>query len=94
MERIKMGGEDRRSIEMRYCEALESEVDRLRMLGYVSKARFSTGQAVLQWWAPWFKDQLPAREHYKKKNRPAWYFAEIMSPPELVRDILYCGIFG
>ena len=48
----------------------------------IPPAAFSCGQSVLQWWAPWMKDALETPQNYNRKNRPAWFSAEIAS---------YCG---
>jgi len=45
-------------------------------------AAFMCGQSVLQWWAPWMKDASETPPHYNRKNRLAWFSAEIAS---------YCG---
>jgi len=48
----------------------------------IPAAAFMCGQSVLQWWAPWMKDAPETPPHYNRKNRPAWFSAEILS---------YCG---
>jgi len=48
----------------------------------IPPALFKCGQAVLQWWASWMKDAPETPSHYNKKNRPAWFSAEVAS---------YCG---
>ena len=48
----------------------------------IPPAAFKCGQSVLQWWAPWMKDAPKTPAHYNRKNRPAWFNAEICS---------YCG---
>ena len=60
--------------ELRRYRALELRVEIL--------ALFKCGQSVLQWWAPWMKDATVTPIHYNRKNRPAWFSAEIAS---------YCG---
>jgi hypothetical protein len=39
---------------------------------------FRPGQSVLHWWASWMKDGT-APSQYKKKQRPAWFSAEIVN---------------
>ena len=48
----------------------------------IPTAAFMCGQPVLQWWASWMKDASKTPRHYNRKNRPAWFSAEIVS---------YCG---
>ena len=48
----------------------------------IPPALFKCGQSVLQWWASWMKDASKTPRHYNRKNRPAWFSAEIAS---------YCG---
>ena len=48
----------------------------------IPTAAFKCGQPVLQWWASWMKDASKTPRHYNRKNRPAWFSAEIVS---------YCG---
>ena len=43
---------------------------------------FMCGRSVLPWWAPWMKDASETPPHYNRKNRLAWFSAEIAS---------YCG---
>ena len=45
----------------------------------IPPAVFKCGQSVLQWWAPWMKDAAATPGHYKHKNRPAWFSAEVTS---------------
>ena len=40
------------------------------------------GQSVLQWWARWMKDASETPRRFNRRNRPAWFSAEIAS---------YCG---
>ena len=61
--------------ELRRYRALELHVELLPAL-------FKCGQPVLQWWASWFKDAEETPASYNKKNRPAWFIAEVTS---------YCG---
>ena len=53
-------------------------------------AAFMCGQSVLQWWAPWMKDAPETPPHYNRKNRPAWFSAEIASYCRY-GDIKYAG---
>ena len=46
------------------------------------KPKFREGQSVIQYWASWFSKAKGPIDQYNKKNRPAWYFADINS---------YCG---
>ena len=45
----------------------------------IPPALFKCGQSVLQWWAPWMKDAEETPASYNKKNRPAWFSAEVCS---------------
>ena len=38
---------------------------------------FKNGQSVCQWWASWMKGALAPPESYNKKQRPAWFSAEV-----------------
>jgi hypothetical protein len=59
-----------------------------------SPAKFATGQSVLQWWAMWFANcpfgEAP-KQISKKKGRPSWYSAEIISYSGRM-DIIYAGV--
>ena len=48
------------------------------------------GQSVLQWWAPWMKDAPETPRHYNRRNRPAWFSAEIADYYRY-GDIKYAG---
>ena len=58
-----------------------------------SKSLFATGQSVLNWWAPWFKDCGPGQhpKTYAKKKRPLWYNSEIASEIGWRDDVPYAG---
>ena len=56
----------------------------------IPPARFMCGQSVLQWWAPWMKAALETPLNYNRKNRPAWFSAEIASYCRY-GDIKYAG---
>ena len=56
----------------------------------IPPALFKCGQSVLQWWAPWMKDAPETPPHYNRKNRPAWFSAEIASYCRY-GDIKYAG---
>ena len=56
----------------------------------IPSAAFMCGQSVLQWWAPWMKDAPETPAHYNRKNRPAWFSAEISSYCRY-GDIKYAG---
>ena len=45
----------------------------------IPPALFKCGQSVLQWWASWMKNALETPKSYNKKNRPAWFSAEVTS---------------
>ena len=45
----------------------------------IPPALFKCGQSVLQWWASWMKNALETPKSYNKKNRSAWFSAEVMS---------------
>ena len=53
---------------------------------------FCVGQSVLQLWACWFKHAKQAPEHYRKKDRPAWFSGEICNPPVYMKDFKYAGV--
>ena len=57
------------------------------------KSLFQTGQSVLNWWAPWFKDCGPGQHPrtYKGKQRPSWYMSEIVSVAGWRGDVPYAG---
>ena len=61
--------------ELRRYRALELRVE-------IPPALFKCGESVLQWWASWMKDAEETPASYHKKNRPAWFIAEVTS---------YCG---
>ena len=42
---------------------------------------FRNGQVVLHFWASWMATATAPLEGISKKKRPAWYSAEILSPP-------------
>ena len=44
------------------------------------QAVFKVGQAVLQWWAPWFQhcEEGGMPKTYKKNQRPMWFSGEIL----------------
>ena len=48
----------------------------------IPTAAFMCGQSVLQWWARWMKDARKTPRRFNRRNRPAWFSAEIAS---------YCG---
>ena len=54
--------------------------------------KFMTGQSVLQWWAPWMASASlgQAPKQVNRKNRPAWFSAEIISYVGY-DTITYCG---
>ena len=56
----------------------------------IPSALFKCGQSVLQWWASWMKNALETPKTYNKKNRPAWFSAEIASYCRY-GDIKYAG---
>ena len=56
----------------------------------IPPALFKCGQAVLQWWAPWMKDAPETPPLYNRKNRLAWFRAEIASYCRY-GDIKYAG---
>ena len=45
----------------------------------IPEPKFKTGQSVLQWWSSWMKSAAETPLSYNKKNRPAWFSAEICS---------------
>ena len=45
----------------------------------IHEPKFKTGQSVLQWWSSWMKSATETPLSYNKKNRPAWFSAEICS---------------
>ena len=57
------------------------------------KSLFQTGQSVLNWWAPWFKECGPGQHPrtYKGKQRPSWYMSEIVSVAGWRDDVPYAG---
>ena len=61
--------------QLRSCREQELRVE-------VPPAASMCGQSVLWWWAPWMKDAPETPWYYNRKNRPAWFSAEIAS---------YCG---
>ena len=75
--------------EARNMERAEREstafrlVEKLQAEGSSSSSRrepkFKTGQNVIQWWARWFKDAQKPLSKYGKKDRPSWYFSEVLA---------------
>ena len=68
------------TIDVMHAELRRYRSQELRV--EIPPAAFRCGQSVLQWWAPWMKDAPETPSHYNRKNRPAWFSAEIAS---------YCG---
>ena len=56
----------------------------------VPPAASMCGQSVLRWWALWMKDAPETLWYYSRKNRPAWFSAEITSYCHY-GDIKYVG---
>ena len=57
----------------------------------IPPALFKCGQSVLQWWAPWMMDAHKTDPHYNRKNRPAWFSAEVTAYGGY-GDIKYAGV--
>ena len=56
----------------------------------IPTAAFMCGQSVLHWWAHWMKDAAETPRHYNRRNRPAWFSAEIADYYRY-GDIKYAG---
>ena len=92
-ECFHMAREDRNSKAQQSIDQMQAELTSYREREFatsIPKPRFRAGQSVLQWWAPWMKkaDALP--QNYNKKNRPAWFSAEICSY-ETYGSLKYAG---
>ena len=65
---------ERESTAWRLVENLKAEGSSARR-----EPMFKTGQNVIQWWARWFHgaQEFPAK--YGGKDRPCWYFSEVLA---------------
>ena len=73
---------DRQSSVQQQIDRMHDTIRRLteeRVGHEVPAQRFKNGQSVLQWWAPWMKNAQETPATYNKKNRPAWFSAEVCS---------------
>ena len=75
LERLTAAWRRARDEQLRRYRSQELRVE-------IPPAAFKCGQSVLQWRAPWMKDAPETPSHYKQKNRPVWFSAEVAS---------YCG---
>ena len=73
---------DRESKGFQQIDAMHEELKRYReeKVGRaIPEPKFKTGQSVLQCWSSCMKSAAETPLSYNKKNRPAWFSAEICS---------------
>ena len=79
---LKSAPGDRESKVFQQIDAMHEELKMYReeKAGRaIPEPKFKTGQSVLQWWSSWMKSAAETPLSYNKKNRPAWFSAEICS---------------